>query len=112
MSTELWGELDGAQWGAWKHNPITEAFFAYLADWKANEERWILHAFMAGGFTDTSPDASRNPHVMRGQVLALQHVMQIDYRAIRDWYAEKAEEEANAVDDRGNAGADEPDRAA
>lgn len=105
---ELWANLNDHPegWGLWKHNPVTEAFFAYIKDRSQNEEKWLLEVFLAGGMSDSNPEYSRNPLVMRGIVLALRDLTQIDHRAIAAWYAEKRAEEESA---RGEA--DRDDRA-
>lgn len=80
----------------WLHNPLTAAFFQYLADQVASFREVAADLVEAGAFTPGARGELNNPDVVRGQILALKQVREVTAQTIQSFYGQEAPDEQAA----------------
>lgn len=92
--------LRGAQeFMLWMHNPLTQAFFAFLGDQESNFKDAVTEMFIYGQVTDADPKPDKNPDVWRGRILTLRDLQRITLGQIAAFYREKAVADSEVSDD-------------
>lgn len=70
----------------WQHSPITAAFFQFIDDQIASWRENAADLLEMGAFTAGAREQDRNPDVVRGRILAMRELHQIDLETIQGAY--------------------------
>jgi len=81
------------EWQAWRHNPITASYLQYLEDQIDFFRNAAADMLEAGQFLAGTQHQDRNPDVLRGQIIALRQLHDLELAAIHAFYGQELPEE-------------------
>lgn len=77
----------------WQHSPITAAFFQFMDDQVASWRENAADLLEMGAFIPGAREQDRNPDVVRGRILALRELREIELETIQGAYGKSPPEE-------------------
>jgi hypothetical protein len=93
---EIIADLTEEEFTLWKHNPITAAFLAFLKDQAENWRDQIALIVEYGHFDNTSNDETKNLHIVRGKILAIDGadsgLLGLTVEAMQAFYADERQD--------------------
>lgn len=87
----LFESMSEEEWNQWRHNPITRAYLRFIADQMENFRRQAAWMVENGVFDVTSSQQNRNPHVVRGMLLAMGQLQGLSVKDIQAFYRDERE---------------------
>jgi hypothetical protein len=91
---ELLLSISPNEWMAWRHSPISAAFLQYLADQITYMRGAAADMLEAGGFVPGHQHQDRNPDTLRGQIVMLRQLHDLELHAIQGFYGQELPEAA------------------
>lgn len=92
-------ELKAQEWASWKHHPVTAAYLVFLGDQVENWRAAVTDMWETGHLDALADNPSMNPNVLRGRVLALRELLELELDAIQGFYGVEAEAPQQGTDD-------------
>jgi hypothetical protein len=86
---EMWREMTPQAFAAWRHNPVSRAFYQYLEDQVAAFREMAADLVESGAFAPGARVEAQNPDVVRGHILALRGLCRITVPELRDFYGQE-----------------------
>ncbi len=92
MAKEPWERIAKEQYGLWRNNPVTMAFFSFCSDYAEALEAEVLRRWKSKELTlDLEKEAA-------GRIDAIHEVVEVDYYTITSFYGlDEPKEEIDAA---------------
>lgn len=84
-------DLKSEEFRLWQHHPITAAYLQWLDDLIADWRNLAADLVEVGAFQDRAAHEDRNPDVVRGRILAIRFLRNIELETIQGFYAQEPE---------------------